>query len=54
MAPAEAAHRAASFGQLALVAIESGQPVKWDPKAEKVLDNDAQAKHARLGSRAKV
>jgi predicted dehydrogenase len=51
VAPAEAAHRAASFGQLAIVAMDSKQPLNWDPKAEKVLGNDAQAKHARLGSR---
>jgi len=51
VAPAEAAHRAASFGQLALVAIESGREVKWDPKAEKVIGDAEQAKHPRLGSR---
>jgi hypothetical protein len=48
---AEGAHRSASFGQLALVAIDTKQPVQWDPKAEKVLNNDEQAKHPRLGSR---
>lgn len=51
VAPAEAAHRAASFGQLAIVAMDTKQPLKWDPKAETVLDNPEQAKHARLGSR---
>ena len=48
---AETAHRAASFGQLAIVALDSKQPVKWDPKTEKVLDNPEQAKHPRLGAR---
>lgn len=47
----EGAHRAASFGQLAIVAMDTKQPVKWDPKAEKVLDNAEQAKHPRLGAR---
>ncbi|MEO5716405.1 MAG: Gfo/Idh/MocA family oxidoreductase [Luteolibacter sp.] len=51
---AEGAHRAASFGQLALVALDTKQPVKWDPKTEKVLDNAEQAKHPRLGARLKV
>jgi hypothetical protein len=49
--PAESAHRAASFGQLAIVAMDSKQAVDWDPKTEKVLNNDEQAKHPRLGSR---
>ena len=49
--PAESAHRAASFGQLAIVALDTQQPLQWDPEAEKVLNNDAQAKHPRLGSR---
>jgi predicted dehydrogenase len=48
---AEGAHRSASISQLALVAIDTKQPVQWDPKAEKVLNNDEQAKHPRLGSR---
>ncbi|MGB6223256.1 Gfo/Idh/MocA family protein [Haloferula sp.] len=51
---AEGAHRAASFGQLAIVAMESGQPVNWDPKAEKVIGNDEQANYPRLGSRIDV
>ena len=51
VAPAEAAHRAASFGQLGIVAIDTKQPLKWDPKTEKVLDNAEQAAHPRLGSR---
>jgi predicted dehydrogenase len=51
VAPAEAAHRAASFGQLAIVAIDSGKPVNWDPETEKVIGNEEQAKHPRLGSR---
>jgi predicted dehydrogenase len=52
-APAEAAHRAASFGQLAIVALDTNQPVQWDPKAENVVGNTSQAAHPRLGSRLK-
>jgi predicted dehydrogenase len=48
---AEGAHRAASFGQLAIVAMDTKQALKWDPQAEKVLDNPEQAKHPRLGAR---
>ena len=51
VAPAEAAHRAASFGQLAIVAMDTKQPLNWDPKAEKVIDRPEQANHARLGAR---
>jgi hypothetical protein len=51
VAPAEAAHRAASFGQLAIVAMDTKQALNWDPKTEKVLDNPEQAKHPRLGAR---
>ena len=51
VAPAEAAHRAASFGQLAIVAMDTKQTLNWDPKTEKVLDNPEQAKHPRLGAR---
>ncbi len=47
----EGAFRAAAFGQLAIAAIDSGQPLRWDPKAEKVIGNPGQAKHPRLGSR---
>lgn len=54
VAPAEAAHRASSFGQLAIVAMDTNQPVKWDPKTEKVLDHPEQAKHPRLGARIAV
>ena len=54
VAPAEAAHRAASFGQLALVAMDSKQPVKWDPETEKIIGNPEQAKHPRLGARITV
>ena len=50
----EGSHRSASFGQLALVALDSGQAVKWDPVVEKVLDNPEQAKHPRLGARVNV
>lgn len=48
---AEGAHRAASFGQLAIVAMDTGEKIKWDPKAEKVIGNAKQAAHPRLGSR---
>jgi len=51
VAHAEAGHRSGSFGQLALVAIDSGKPVKWDPEAEKVIDDSELANHPRLGSR---
>ena len=54
VAPAEAAHRAASFGQLAIVALDSKQPVHWDPKAEKVIDNPEPAAHPRLMARITV
>lgn len=53
VAHAETAHRAASFGQLAIVAIDTKQPLSWDPKAEKVAGDADQAKHPRLGSRLK-
>jgi predicted dehydrogenase len=47
----EGSHRSASFGQLAIVAMDTKQAVKWDPKAEKVIGNDEQANHPRLGAR---
>jgi hypothetical protein len=50
----EGSHRSASFGQLALVALDSGKALKWDPVDEKVLDNPEQAKHPRLGARVNV
>jgi predicted dehydrogenase len=50
----ESAHRAASFGQLAIVALDTKQPLNWDPKSEKVLSNPEQAKHPRLGARVDV
>jgi predicted dehydrogenase len=53
VAHAEAAHRASSFGQLAIVAIDTKQSLNWDPKAEKIIGNAEQAKHSRLGSRLK-
>ncbi|MDX1679502.1 MAG: Gfo/Idh/MocA family oxidoreductase [Akkermansiaceae bacterium] len=51
IAPEEPAHRAASFGQLALVALDTGRELRWDPQAEKVIGDDEQANHPRLGSR---
>jgi len=47
----EGSHRSASFGQLAIVAMDTKQAIKWDPKAEKVIGNDEQANHPRLGAR---
>jgi predicted dehydrogenase len=47
----EGAFRAVSFGQLAIAAIDTKRPLKWDPKAEKVLGDPEQAKNPRLGSR---
>jgi predicted dehydrogenase len=47
----EGSHRSASFGQLAIVAMDTKQPVKWNPDTETVLDNAEQAKHPRLGAR---
>lgn len=51
IAAEEAAHRAASFGQLAIVAIDTDRELKWDPKAERVIGDQEQAAHPRLGSR---
>jgi len=48
IAPAEAGHRAASFGQLAIAALDTKQALRWDPKAEKVIGNTQQAEHPRL------
>lgn len=39
---AEAGHRNASLAHLALAAMELGRPLRWDPRAEKVVD-DAEA-----------
>ncbi len=50
IAPAEAAHRAASFGQLAIAAIDAGRPLRWDPDAEQVIGDDGLARHPRLTS----
>jgi predicted dehydrogenase len=49
--PPEGSHRAASFGQLAIAAMDTKQPLHWDPKSEKVVGNDEQAAHPRLGAR---
>lgn len=54
VAHAEAAHRAASFGQLAIVALDTKQTLHWDPTSEKVKDNATQAAHPRLGARLKA
>ena len=49
IAPAEVAHRSASVGHLAVIAIETGRTIKWDPATEKIL-GDPEAE--RLLSRA--
>ncbi len=51
---AEGSHRSVSFGILGLVAIDTQQEFKWDPAAEKVIDNAEVAKHPRLGSRVQL
>lgn len=51
VSPAEGAHRAASIGQLAIVAMDTNQPVNWNPKTETVIGNAEQAAHPRLGAR---
>lgn len=51
VAPAEAGHRAASFGQLAIAAIDAGRVLNWDPDKEQVIGDPELAKHPRLGSR---
>lgn len=50
-APAEPAHRAASFGQLAIAALDAGRALHWDPQEEKVIGDAELAEHPRLGSR---
>jgi predicted dehydrogenase len=51
---AEGSHRAASFGQLAIAAIDSGKKLKWDPAKEQVIGDVELAKHPRLGSRVRA
>jgi predicted dehydrogenase len=51
VAHAEGAHRASSFGQLAIVALDTKETLKWDPATEKVIGNANQAQHPRLGAR---
>jgi predicted dehydrogenase len=41
IAPAEVAHRSASVGHLAVVAIETGRTIKWDPATETVTGDPA-------------
>lgn len=48
---AEGSHRSASFGQLAIVALDSKQALNWNPETETVIDNPGQAAHSRLGAR---
>lgn len=40
MAPAEAGHRTASVCHLNNIAMRLGRPLKWDPKAERFLDDE--------------
>ena len=51
---AESTHRAASFGQLATAAIDSGEAIEWDPENERVTNSDTLAAHPRLGSRVRI
>ena len=39
--PAEASHRAITPGHLGMVAMQTGRPIKWDPKAERIVGDDA-------------
>jgi len=51
VADAESTHRSSSFGQLGMVAIDSGEALNWDPEKEEVIGNAEQAAHPRLSSR---
>jgi predicted dehydrogenase len=39
IAPIEIAHRSASVGHLACIAIQTGRKIKWDPATEKIIGN---------------
>ncbi len=39
--PAEVGHRVTSLGHLGHIAIQLGRKLKWDPRQERFLDNDA-------------
>jgi predicted dehydrogenase len=39
IAPAEIAHRSASVGHLAVIAMETGRTIKWDPIRETIADD---------------
>ncbi len=47
VAPAEAAHRAASLGHLGQIAMRSGRVIRWNPETETILGDPAAA--AMLG-----
>jgi predicted dehydrogenase len=47
----EGCHRSASFGMLAIVAMDTKQPLRWNPETEQVIDNAEQSSHPRLGAR---
>jgi predicted dehydrogenase len=39
IAPSEVAHRSASVGHLGVIAIETGRKIRWEPAAEKIIDD---------------
>ena len=39
--PAEVGHRTVSLCQIGLIAIQLGRPLRWDPQAERFLDDNA-------------
>ena len=39
--PVETGHRSASVGHLCMVALQTGQPIIWDPAKEKIVGNSA-------------
>ena len=41
IAPAEVAHRSASLGHLAVIAIALGRKIRWNPQTEQILDDPA-------------
>jgi hypothetical protein len=41
--PCEVAHRSASVGHLALIAIRTGRKIKWDPEKEQIIGDEQAA-----------
>jgi hypothetical protein len=39
IAPCEVAHRSASVGHLAVISIELGRKIRWDPLTETIIDD---------------